>query len=118
MRRLVSLIILVVPCHASSDLFKTHVLRLQYYLSYNPSVPVMFGPFNTDDLIEDRLRKVLSTFRAESLTILGCIDAEQTYSMVRVRRIQHGDRVAILNANDSALEDNRGCDVSGVSAIW
>jgi hypothetical protein len=90
---------------------------MQHYLSYNPSVPVMFGPFNRHDLIEDRLRKVLSTFRAESLILLGCIDAEQTDSMVRIRRIQHCDRIAILNANDSALEDNRGCDVSGVSAV-
>ena len=77
----------------------------------------MFEPFNSDDLIEDRLRKALPTSRAESLAPLGCVNAEQTDSMVRIRRIQHCDRVAILNANDAALEDNRGGDVSGVSAV-
>ena len=39
-------------------------------------------------------------------------------SMIRTRRIHNLDRVPILNANHSALEDNRGCDISGVAPVW
>jgi hypothetical protein len=77
----------------------------------------MLGPLNRDDLIKDRLRKVLSASGAESLALFRRVDANQADSMVCISGIQHGDRITVLNAYNSSLEDNRGCDVSGVTTI-
>ena len=117
LRRLVFLIILVVPGHAGPDLFKTHVLRLILHFSYNPPVSVVLGPFDSDDLVKDRLRKVLSTSGSESLTFFRRVDAKQADSMIRVSGIQHLDRIAVLNTDDTTLEDNRSYNISGEATV-
>jgi len=55
---------------------------------------------------------------AESLGLVRRIDTLKSDSVILIRRIENGNRIAILNTNDSTLKKDWSRDISGVTNVW
>jgi hypothetical protein len=64
------------------------------------------------------LRWILPTPRAESLALFWCIDTLKADSVIRIRGIEHSDRIAILNTNYSTLKKDWRRDISSATNVW
>ena len=79
-------------------------------LADDAAVAVLLGPVDFDLLAHHGARKALLRAVAEGLAFLRGVDAGEADLVLDVVAVQHGDRVAVGDADHLAVEDvGRGC---------
>ena len=98
------------PRQASAEHFKVDVESVNIDRAEDASVLVAALVLDADVLAEDKRRKMLLRLLPERLRLLWCVDSVKAYFVLRVRRVEDRDRVAVRDLYDSSA-DLRKCRV-------
>ena len=91
----VIVVALVVVGEAIAEHFKIDVAAINVDRAEDASVLVALGVSDADVFAEDERRKMLFRLLPERLRLLWCVDSVKTYFVLRVRRVDDCDRVAV-----------------------
>jgi hypothetical protein len=100
---------LIVPGHPGSDLLEAGVAPPDQHLPQDAAVAVALLPLDGDDLIEDKVRKVLLGAGPEGLAALGSVDALEADAMLGFRVVKDCDRVSVGDPDDPPADNVGEC---------
>lgn len=102
-RQLFFLILFVVPGQACLNQTQIGIQAIDDHFADRSTVSVRLAPIHGDLLSKDQVAELLLGPLAESLSLFRRVNAGQTYLVLRFVAVEHGNRIAIADADDGAL---------------
>lgn len=93
---------LIMPSVTGSEHFKVYVSAIDKDDAEDASVLVALGVFDADILAGDERGKMLARGFAERLGFLGRVDCVEANLVLRLRRVEHGDGIAVDYLDDAS----------------
>jgi hypothetical protein len=101
---LLALVPFEVPRHAAPDLLQADIDADDRHLAYPPAIALELWAPGLRVLVEGEIGQGLLREVAERLAALRCVDAIKPDLVLDVAAVEQGQRVAVRNADDPALQ--------------